>query len=57
MSDLYYRKILKIGHSYALTLPQNVVSYLQLVRGDVVYLQVTGRSVVVTKADKPRGAR
>ena len=56
MSIQYYRKVLRIGHSCAVTLPREITQHLGLLRGDTLYVSLSAKTITLTKVEPPKGS-
>ena len=43
------RKLIKVGNSYAVVLPKEYISYLNLIPHDKLVIKITNHSIILTK--------
>lgn len=48
MSDA--RRVMKVGHSWAVALPKSVCQALQMLPGTILFVDVVGDTIVLSKA-------
>lgn len=48
----YARRVFKVGHSYAITIPYSFLRVLGIRRSDFVIVRLEGQEIVVSKWEK-----